>query len=264
MLKIWLTSLTVLMLNLSLGCTSQPTINKISNEKGTLRLVASGEDFVRQGLLSQDGWKIDFNYVNVTLANVKAYQTNAPFNPEQDKEINASETVVLLDTPKTVDLAAGDEDAATILVQRVPAPGGIYNALSWELGKPIVLDGRAEKDGKTIDFILELNPKLKYICGEYIGEERKGILKANGEAEVEITFHFDHIFGDANMAAQESINTDSLGFQPLADIGANGTLKVDMLTLKQKLSESDYQTLSSAIEGLGHVGEGHCTITTNN
>ncbi|MBC6418632.1 MAG: DUF4382 domain-containing protein [Prochloron sp. SP5CPC1] len=255
MLKLWLTSLTVLMLNFSFGC----TINKTSNEKGTLRLVANGEDLVRQGLLSKDGWKIDFNHVNVTLANVKAYQTNAPLNPEQDKEINASETVVLLDTPKTVDLAAGDQEAAPILVQRVPVAAGVYNALSWKVTH-LILDGRAEKEGKTIDFMLELNPELKYICGEYVGEERKGILKANGEAEVEMTFHFDHIFGDGNMAAQESINTESLGFQPLAALGSNGTLKVDMLALKQKLRQSHYQTLSSAIEGLGHVGEGHCQV----
>ncbi len=252
MLKLWLATLTVLMLNFSFGC----TINKTSNEEGTLVLVANGEDFVRQGLLSKDGWKIDFNHVHVTLANVKAYQTNAPFSPNQDEAINATDTVVLLDASKTVDLAA----AKVIVVQRLPAPAGIYNALSWQLSNPLILDGRAEKDGKTIDFMLELNPELKYICGEYVGEERKGILKANGEAEVEITLHFDHIFGDGNMAAQESINTESLGFQPIADLGSNGTLKVDMFTLKQKLRQSHYQTLSSAIEALGHVGEGHCQV----
>jgi len=39
---------------------------------GTLQFYANGEDFVRQGFVSKDGWAINFDTVNITLENITA------------------------------------------------------------------------------------------------------------------------------------------------------------------------------------------------
>ena len=45
-------------------------------EGGTLQINANGEDFVRQGFVSKDGWSITFDHVYITLADITAYQTD--------------------------------------------------------------------------------------------------------------------------------------------------------------------------------------------
>ena len=93
----------------------------------------------------------------------------------------------------------------------------------------------------------------------YIGDERKGFLDAGTQADVEATFHFDHVFGDGDAPADDSINTGVLGFNPLAELATDGTVMVDMASLKQSLEPQDYSTLENTLLGLGHVGEGHCS-----
>ncbi len=240
-------------------------------KKGNLFLVANGEDFIREGFVSKDGWRLDFDRVYVTLANVTAYQTDPPFNPEKENKIQASKKVVLLNGPKTVDLAAGEKDAEPILVETVEAPAGTYNAISWKVvkatagaaeGKTILLEGKAKKEGQTVKFSLSFDRPLEYTCGEYVGDDRKGILKAENNAQLETTFHFDHIFGDADTPADDSLNTDALGFEPLAALASNGSLEADMESVKQKLSAENYRKLEKAIVNLGHVGEGHCSTNS--
>ena len=248
-----------------ISCSSQSN----TSTQGSLSLVANGEDFIREGFVAKDGWRLDFDRAYVTLANVTAYQTNPPFNPESGSKIPASKQVVLLDTAKTVDLAAGASDAQPILVAKVKAPAGKYNALSWQLvrasqgkaqEKTIVLEGTAKKDGQTVKFIIGFDRPLDYFCGQYVGDDRRGILKAGAQAQLETTFHFDHIFGDAQAAADDPLNVSALGFQPMATLAKDGKLEVDMATLKEKLSERDYEKLEQAIASLGHVGEGHCRV----
>ncbi len=268
------TSLTGLASTLLVSCTTPDgsqenlTTNTANNaELGTLALVANGEDFVRQGFVSKDGWQIEFAHVYVTLAQVSAYQSDPPFTAEADSKIQAQETIVLVSEPTTVDLATGDENAPPILVAAVDAPAGSYNALSWKLvpaeegvaaGHTILLNGTATKADQILDFTIKINQPLAYTCGEFVGEGRKGILKGDKQAEVETTFHFDHIFGDAEAAADDEINTGALGFQPLANLAQDNTLEVDSASLKENLSSSGYQALEQAIFSLGHVGEGHC------
>ncbi|MEO1288023.1 MAG: DUF4382 domain-containing protein, partial [Chloroflexota bacterium] len=48
---------------------------------GTLEFHANGEDFVREGFVSKDGWIINFDHVWVSLSNVRAHQTNPPYDP---------------------------------------------------------------------------------------------------------------------------------------------------------------------------------------
>jgi hypothetical protein len=238
-------------------------------EPGTLQIRANGEDFVRQGFTSKDGWKISFENVYATLGDVTAYQTDPPYDAEADKDLNAKEKVSI-DAAKTVDLAAGGNDAEPILVGEIKAPPGRYNALSWRLvkategpanGAPLLLKGQATKNGQTVDFNLKLDQELAYTCGEFVGDDRKGELQPGGTADLEATFHFDHLFGDADAPAEDELNKGALGFQPLATIAQGGKLNVDMATLKQELTEQDYKKLLAILPSLGHVGEGHCKET---
>jgi hypothetical protein len=236
---------------------------------GTLIIEANGEDFVRQGLITKDGWNLKFDHVYVTLGEVKAYQTEPPFDPTQSEPLQAM-TTVESDQTITVDLAAGDASAEPIKVAELEAPAGRYNALSWTMvkaptgpaqGYPMVLIGTATKSGQTLDFTIKLAETFAFACGSFVGDERKGILNPGSSAEVEATFHFDHLFGDADTAAEDALNTGSLGFEPLASLTQTGQLEVDSKTLKANLSLANLQKLKEILPSLGHVGEGHCQAT---
>ncbi|MEA3408081.1 MAG: DUF4382 domain-containing protein, partial [Chloroflexota bacterium] len=185
----------VLISGLLVGCGSP---------KGTLQFKANGEDFVRQGFVSKDGWAITFEHIYVNLADVTAYQADPPYDPHEGGEIKA-ETEVALEGTHTVDLAKGDENASPILVGEVTeAPTGHYNAISWKMipassgpadGHSLIIDGTAKKDDQVIQFAIKDGSEYLYACGEYVGDERKGFVEKDSPGEVEMTFHFDHIFG---------------------------------------------------------------------
>ncbi len=241
-----------------------------SDESGTLEIRANGEDFVRQGFVSKDGWNIEFDHLYVTLANVTASQSEPPFEPGKG-ELVAQQQVKIAE-PVTVDLAAGDETADPVLVGEIsPAPAGRYNALSWKLapaaegpsaGYPLMLVGSATKadaaDATPVAFQISLNEPYAFTCGDFIGDARKGILTADDNADLEATFHFDHLFGDGTAPATDEINTGALGFEPIAQLAEDGVVNMDSEQLEKSLSEADYQTLQNVLPSLGHVGEGHC------
>ncbi|NJL85207.1 MAG: DUF4382 domain-containing protein [Leptolyngbyaceae cyanobacterium SM1_1_3] len=241
----------------------------VSKESGTLELRANGEDFVRQGFVTKDGWQIDFEHTYVTLADVKAYQSEPPFDANADEELKAIAEVPLVET-QTVDLAEGNESAEPILVTQTDAPSGQYNALSFRMvpaeagpasGQVVMLVGTAEKEGQTIDFTLKFDQPYNYVCGDFVGETRKGILNTDDSTDLEATFHFDHIFGDGEAAPDDAINTGALGFEPIAALAENQQVEADWATLQQQLSAEDSELLESALMGLAHVGEGHCKET---
>ncbi len=258
-----------------LGCqtsnqqTSEPQnqeAENINNGTGTLQLRANGEDFVRQGFVSKEGWQIEFDQVYVNIAEAKAYQTNPPYNAETDETLQATQTVELVDA-KTVDLAAGDENAETILVSEVATPAGRYNALSWKMipansgpaaGQVMMMQGTATQDNTTIPFTLKIDQPLEFTCGDFVGESRKGILQADETTDIEATFHFDHLFGDGTAEATDEINTGALGFEPIAALAENGTVEADWQTLTTQLSGEEVEKLKDILPSLGHVGEGHC------
>lgn len=236
-------------------------------ETGRLTFRANGEDFVREGFVSKDGWAIQFDHVYVTLAEITAYQTDPPFDPHSGGEIAAA-TQVALPGPITVDLAEGDEEADPIFVgELTDAPAGRYNALSWNMvpnsaGYPLVMVGTAVKDAETIEFTIQIETPFRYACGDYVGDERKGILAANGAADLELTFHFDHIFGDGEAAPDDEINLGAPGFAPFAAAAANGRLTANLASLQTALNPADFQMLVDILPSLGHVGEGHCHSET--
>ena len=246
-----------------------------ANEEGTLTFVANGEDFVRQGFVSKDGWQINFDRVYVNISEASAYSTDSSFEPQKGDtkaDIKYRDKVDFIDAAQTVDLAAGDESASPIAVASADVPVNFYNALAWKLttadadspaaGNTIALQGKATKDGETIDFKLGLNQPNEYICGEFVGDERLGIVEASSPGKVEATLHFDHIFGDANTPPEDALNQDALGFQPLAALASNNTLELNDDSSFRQLSPAQYRQLTKAVKGLGHVGEGHCVIGT--
>jgi len=234
---------------------------------GTLQFTANGEDFVRQGFTTKDGWDISFDHVYVNLADVTAYQADPPYDAHEGGEVQA-ETEVSLPGTHTVDLAEGDENASPILVGEVKdVSTGHYNAISWKMlkategpakGYSLVIIGKAVKDGETVNFTLKNEKEYQYTGGEYIGDERKGIVQKGGTADLEMTFHFDHIFGDAGTPADDELNIGAPGFEPFAALVKDGNLEIDMAGMKDKLSPEAYQKLEEMLPTLGHVGEGHC------
>ncbi|RYD06120.1 hypothetical protein N752_06210 [Desulforamulus aquiferis] len=82
-------------------------------------------------------------------------------------------------------------------------------------GYSLVIVGQAVKDDKTIDFVLKDETEYKYTGGDYVGDERKGVLQEGGTADIEMTFHFDHIFGDMETPADDELNTGALALSPL-------------------------------------------------
>ena len=155
-----------------------------------------------------------------------------------------------------------------ILVGTVEAAAGRYNALAWELvrapdgladGAVILMEGRATKDDVTLPFRISLDEESAYVCGDFVGDERKGILQAGETADLEATFHFDHLFGDGSAPPDADINTGALGFEPFAALAQDGRVDVDMAALQAGLSAEDYAKLTAM--HLAHVGEGHCRNT---
>jgi hypothetical protein len=238
-----------------------------AGKTGTLEFRANGEDFVRQGFVSKDGWAIDFDHVYVTLATITGYQTSPPYDPHSGGSIESQQHVSLSGT-HTVDLAEGGDDAEPILLGSVTdAPVGHYNAISWEMvkatsgpsaGYSLSIVGTATKDGQVVDFEISVESEYAYSCGEYVGDKRKGILEVDGVADLEMTFHFDHIFGDADTPPDDDLNAAAVGFEPFADAASGGRLASDLSGLESTLSGEGYQTLKDILPTLGHVGEGHC------
>ncbi len=264
---------------LVVGCNSTDKTEKnitfketAAEKQGTLLVVANGEDFVRNGFITKDGWEIDFTKLRVSLGNVVAYQTETSFDPDQDQAINSKLAIPITKEIKVVDLTQeiGSKNLTPqnlTIVKKIMVPVGLYRAISWEMlptndfgfeAQTIFLQGNAMKNGKKINFELGLSVPTKYICGEFIGENRKGIVTKDKSTELEMTFHFDHLFGDNNLPSDDELNLGALGFQPLAELATIGNLRLDWQELQQKLDSADVEKLTQAIAGLGHVGEGHC------
>ena len=125
----------------------------------------------------------------------------------------------------------------------------LANALAFKMaraesgpaaGYSLVMIGTAQKDGQSVDFVINVEEECGYQCGEYVGDERKGIVPENGTADLEMTFHFDHIFGDADTPLDDELNLGAIGFEPFAG------------------SDQVEDVLDMSEMHLGHVGEGHC------
>lgn len=233
-------------------------------ETGSLEFDANGEDFIRSGFVSKDGWTINFDNAFINLANIKAYQTDPAYDPTTTEKIE-SEQSVALDGSFTVDMAKGDENADPIIVGKTKAPVGHYNALSWELvnaedgelkGQNILLKGTAKKDEKEIQFVIGIDKEYRYQAGDFIGDIRKGVVEQGNTADIEMTFHFDHLFGDYELPADDELNKGAVGFEPFVLLAENGQINITLSQLKDK-NAGVYDQFINLLPNLGHVGEGH-------
>ncbi|MEA5419148.1 hypothetical protein VB712_07890 [Spirulina sp. CCNP1310] len=254
------------------GCGATPTETTVppatqdtaaTDGTGELTLIANGEDFMYDGITSKEGWEIKFDHVEVILNDVTAYQSDPPYDPESDAALVEKEAVSLVTQPSPVTLTEATAEEMVKVTQKPDAPAGSYNALGWKLTNmgdqpAILLKGTASKGDETVAFELSFAHEVAYLCGEFVGDERKGMLTADGAAEVEMTFHWDHIFGRADQALDDQINTGALGFDPLAALAVEGQLVANLTDLESRLSAADYEILIQALDNLGHVGEGHC------
>ena len=224
-----------------------------ASAEGTLTLFANGEELATDGFnapkLTRDGWALQFDHIFVTLADVTAMQTEPPYDAKTGA-VPAATTRVSFDAAQqmTIDLVAAEDDGR-VTIATLPAPDGHYNAITWSLvpadsgdwtGQSMVFIGTATRDGDSVDFVLTSSDIHEYSCGEYVGDTRKGFVTTGAEAELELTFHLDHVFGRADRDAQDQMNIDALGFDAFATGGA--------------------QVISLAGLHIGHVGEGHCAV----
>ena len=265
----------LLVLILLVGCSGEPApadteavdqqIDESLAETGSLLFTAQGEEFIREGFLSKDGWELSFDQAYVTLGSITAYQSNPPYDTDQGWDISY-DVKIELSGIHTANLADAESDPAE-LEELAAVPAGHYNAISWEMvrapsgpsaGYSLYLIGQAEKDGRVIAFTLGLEQEVAYLGGDYIGDERKGIVAPGGSAELEMTFHFDHLFGDGEEDPDDPMNLEALGFEPLAALAVDGAVEADLAFLEQALSAADYELLLSILTHLAHVGEGHC------
>ncbi|MBK8988751.1 MAG: DUF4382 domain-containing protein [Chloroflexi bacterium] len=254
-----LSLLLLLMLSLLMACSPAET--------GELAFRANGEDFVRQGFVSKDGWEITFDHVYVNLSDITAYQTDPPYDAHSAAPIE-SKTRAALPGVHLVDLAEGGADAEPLFIgAAADAPAGQFNALSWRMapaadgaaaGSTLVMVGTAVAGSQTIPFTISIPTSYEYWCGDYVGDGRKGILAANSTTDLELTFHFDHIFGDAATPADDDLNLGAPGFAPFAAVASGGQLNATLSDLQAQMDPAAYQALVDILPSLGHVGEGHC------
>lgn len=237
----------------------------IPEGKGQLEIRANGEDFVRNGFTSKDGWVISFEHLYIGLADVVALQTSPPFDPDQGEAPDIQ--IQTEQAPVTVVDLANDEAPTALIVQFPDAQAGRYNALGWSVvpapsgpstGQSLRLEGQANKGSETIVFTLDWDRRYEYLCGDFIGDQRKGILKAGNRADLEATFHFDHLFGDGDAPPEDELNQTALGFGPFAALAEDSTVITNRDDLQNQLSPANFYSLEEAIAGLAHVGEGHC------
>jgi hypothetical protein len=220
---------------------------------GTLQLFASGEDLATEGFQApertKDGWSLVFDHIFVTLADITAYQTSPPFEPQSDMPIMATDQVTV-PGPVTVDLVTEADDEDRVLVAEVNAQPGHYNAIAWRMevadsgpaeGTSMLLIGTATRGDQTVPFRIAVPEPLRYECGEYVGDERKGFVEAGGIADLEMTFHLDHVFGREDKDGDDPMNLDAPGFEPFS-------------------GGPDVYPLTMGNLHVGHAGEGHCRV----
>jgi len=269
---------TILILSLVVSCgsgeadrdVSRVTADDQPEAAGELRINTNGEDFVRSGFVSSDGWHITFRHFYVTLTDITVYQTDPPYDPHSGEEIEGIVRIPL-DGTFTLDLAEGDESAEPLLTGTLDnVPAGHYNAMSWTMipsvegpseGYSIYIDAQAEKGDQSYNVRLGFEESFSYRAGEYIGDERKGFVNPGGSDELEITFHVDHLFGDIEQPEDCELNVTALGFAPFAELMQEGTVEEDLASLSEKMPEETYTRLKEILPTLGHSGEGHCYCT---
>ncbi len=259
---------------------------------GTLSFQANGESFARDGFTSKDGWDITFAHVYVCVSGPTAIQVveSAAPAPKLLTPMHAGHSHIgvagglaheTLAGEYVVDLAQGT--AATEIGALLVGIGN-YNRLSFGLKKAtadavavapmtdaelddvlglcVVLVGTATDSTDTVAFTLKFGEELFYMSTAANGDV--GLVADGGAGAAEMTFHFDHIFGDDTLAVDDPLNLAAGGFQPFRDIatdlgsGVDFEIAATFEQMKQLLPPAEMLWLYRAYLTLGHTGEEHC------
>lgn len=225
-------------------------------QTGTLEFRANGEEFIKQGLISKEGWHLQFDQLLINIANPTAYHCDTDL-PELTLKGNY-----------LCDLTKGTKEDPSVLLKRLEqVQPGNYQSLRFSVepletgeyaGYSIILCGTAEKESAQLPFEIKLSEGLTFVGQEgYVGDSIKGLLNPGGTTDVEMTFHFDHLFGNQSAAQTSHVNIDSPGFALFANFAKEGVIQVDQ---NQLINSPNYSKLMKALQSLGHLGEGHCTV----
>lgn len=241
-------SLTLTLLLLTLAASTSPAA------AGSLQFFASGEELATDGFqtpeLTKDGWTLEFQHIYVTLAEITGYRSDPPFDPHTSEAVHALDQVRVAGV-HTIDLVAEADEESRVPVAESPAGPGHYNAISWRMvaaaegpaaGTSMLLIGTATQEDRSVPFRISATDEVTYLCGEYVGDERKGFVQPGETADLEITFHLDHIFGRADKSPDDPMNIEAPGFAPFG---------------------SGPSTLALGELHVGHAGEGHCRVQRN-
>ncbi|MEM9771374.1 MAG: hypothetical protein AAF889_07205 [Cyanobacteria bacterium P01_D01_bin.73] len=238
-----------------------------SVDTSELDVVVNGEAFAQEGMLSKDGWQIEFKEIVVAVGKVAASGV-PPRTANSDDILEASWPAE--GTDGASDSAAGK--FVTVALQNGPKSLGAqtvavgnYNQVKWQWGDgsgaAIALQGKATKGDRTIEFDLEFPGAFEVACGDYVGDERKGIVTSESAGEVELTLHLDHLFGDGNSAADAEVNAKALGFGPFAeDAAEEDKVAMNPASFTGWGTPEVRQLLDKGLSSMPHVGEGHCEV----
>lgn len=281
---------------------------------GTLIFNANGEGFVHDGFKSEDGWNIEFDHVFVNIEGSTAYQVAedsskaARHAGHPHSDIPEGAAHIALSGQYFLDLKQTGDNPVFEVGRIENAPIGNYNYLNFNIvqipddasgdaadytGYSLILIGVAtygDPVTENINFSIKLEEELTfYNCGPLLDLDEDGtndgVLAAGGEAKTEMTFHFDHIFGDWGETGDDPEPTDSeeinfwgIGFNPFytmlpgsdfdidgnPDGGLNGSFVITETNMKDggdglaPMPNADYFQLTATLNTLGHTGEGHC------
>ena len=288
------------------GCDDSETSSDATGT-GTLAFTANGEGFVHDGFVSEDGWAINFDHVYANIASPTAYQvaqsSSARHAGHAHGDIPDGSAHVTLEGEFFVDLKRQGASSSVFSLGEVNnAAIGNYNYLNFSLknihttgsgavtpskvlndgdtrdpsdyeGYCLILIGTATKSGEAaVNFTFKFNQQMKFTsCGpqEDLDENgtADGILASGSNAKTQMTFHFDHVFGDkeevdngipADTKDPTAMNFWGIGFEPFKDVGSSLT----QAQMASGMTDHVYFHLYSTLKTLAHLGEAHCSSQT--
>jgi hypothetical protein len=283
---------------LAAGCGDDATTEEAKT--GTLKFLMNGEGFSRDGFVSEDGWRVDFDHVYVTVEGPTAFQVAVDLTETETDALSSALTRLDGDYEAPLLKHAGHPHAAIPegsaheallgtyqrdvhqgpdlpeIGRAIEAPIGNYNYLNFDLvpataqtdglaagteGTSLLLVGKAVKDARTVTFTLRFTESFAWTsCGPH--PDAPGVVAEGGTGQVELTFHLDHIFGDAGEGPadptdEDTVNHGAIGFAPFLALAEGDVIDATQAALS---ALPEYERLLAALATLGHYGEGHCNL----
>ena len=231
-----------------------------------LDVMVNGEAFAEEGMVSKDGWEISFDQVTVMVGEVTVSGVPANADPDQGDLVEVPWSLEggseAAEVPPGFVAVSLQDGPVKLGPQEVPV--GTYNQVQWQWGADataaIALKGTAVQGDQSIPFNLRFPGEFQANCGDYVGDERKGIVTADSGGEVELTLHLDHMFGDGDSPPNDEINTKSFGFNPFLETASEEGIVVTPATWESWGTPALRQSLKDVLISMPHVGEGHCDV----